>query len=90
VVQYAKDNNLHDEKAFKWWVKHTLKCQDRIIKAMKSSYVKRTNKFGIRVTNTVKEALQIDHDTKTTFWHDAIKKEMTNNRSAFKFLHEDE
>jgi len=39
---------------------------------------------------TVEEALEIDRVTKTTFWYDAIQKEMKNCRSAFKFLDEDE
>jgi len=57
---------------------------------VKSRYSKRTHKFGIRVPTTVKEALTIDKETKTTFWHDAIQKEMKNCRTAFQFLEEDE
>ncbi len=35
---------------------------------------------------TVEEALEIDRQTHTTFWRDAIQKEMKNNRIAFKFI----
>ena len=38
----------------------------------------------------MEEALEMDRITKTTFWHDAIQKEMKNCRSAFKVLDEDE
>ena len=56
-----------------------------MINAIKTRYAKRTHKFGIRVPSTVEEALAIDKATNTTFWHDAIQKEMRNNRIAFKF-----
>jgi hypothetical protein len=48
--------------------------------------VRKNYKFGIQVPSTVKEALQIDKDTSTTFWHDVIQKEMKNNSIAFEFL----
>jgi len=90
LAEYALMNNLQNEPAFKWWVKPTIRRKKRILKATKTRYAKRTHKFGIKVPQTVEEALQIDVDTKTTFWHDTIKKEMINNRAAFKFLEEDE
>jgi hypothetical protein len=34
--------------------------------------------------------LQIDKDTGTTYWADAIEKEMRNNRITFKFLQDNE
>ncbi len=48
--------------------------------------MRKNYKFGIQVPSAVKEALQIDKDTSTTFWHDAIQKEMKNNSIAFEFL----
>jgi hypothetical protein len=86
LAQYVIQNNLQDEPAFHWWVKMTLKKRESFIKATKSRYAKRTYKFGIRVPKTVEEALAIDKATNTTFWYDAIQKEMKNNRLAFKFL----
>ena len=41
------------------------------------------HKFGIRVPKSVPEALQIDEDTGTTYWWDAIKKEMDKVMVAF-------
>jgi hypothetical protein len=38
----------------------------------------------------VEEALEIDRQTNTTYWKDAIHKEMSNNRKAFRFLEEGE
>ena len=35
---------------------------------------------------TVEEALVIDKETNTTFWHEAIKKEMKNVMIATRFL----
>jgi len=52
--------------------------------------LQRTHKFGIYVPRSVQEALKIDQETGTTFWKDAIEKEMSNNKLAFKFLNEDE
>jgi hypothetical protein len=49
-------------------------------------YARRTHKFGIQLPNTVGEALAIDRETNTTFWIDAIQKEMKNVHVAFKFL----
>ena len=52
-------------------------------------YAKRTHKFGIRIPQSIDEALAIDEETKTTFRFDAIQKEMKNNRVAFQFLDDD-
>jgi len=38
----------------------------------------------------IEEAYQIDKETGTTFWHQAILKEMKNNAVAFRFLEENE
>jgi hypothetical protein len=86
LAEYAKHNDLQDEPAFRWWLKHTLRRKKYLLKAVKSRYSKRTHKFGIQVPQTVEEALEIDRATNTTFWFDAIQKEMKNVRVAFKFL----
>jgi hypothetical protein len=86
VAEYAVANSLDEEPAFAWWIRHTLKKRDRLIARVKSRYWKRTHKFGIRVPKSVKEALAIDRETGTTFWYDAICKEMKNVRVAFQIL----
>lgn len=37
----------------------------------------------MRIPKTVKEAFEIDKESKSTYWTDAIEQEMTNNRAAF-------
>jgi hypothetical protein len=61
-----------------------------MIKAVKTRYVKRTHKYGIRLPKTVTEAYQIAQETGTDYWHQAIMKEMKNNAVAFQFLEEGE
>jgi hypothetical protein len=90
LAKYAKKNGLDQETAFKWWVRHAIKKEECIIKAVTSRYSQRMHKFGIYVPHSVQEALKIDRETGTTFWKDAIGKEMSNNKLAFKFLNEDE
>ena len=51
----------------------------------------RTNqKFGIELPETVKRALEIDKETGTTFWRDAIQKEMKIVSVALNILDEGE
>jgi hypothetical protein len=42
LAQYAVTNNLQDELAFCWWVKHTLRKEKCIMAAMNSRYAKCT------------------------------------------------
>ena len=88
VAEYAVANKLVYEAAFNWWVPYTIKKRDRIIKANYTRYVKRTHKFGIKMPKTVERALEIDKETGTTFWRDAIAKEMRTVMPAFKFCGE--
>jgi len=90
VAEYAVSRKLQDHAAFRWWVPDALKRQTRIIKAMKSRYVRRTHKYGIRLPKSTAEAYEIDKETGTDYWHQAIMKEMKNNMVAFRFLDEGE
>ena len=82
MAEFAVQNRISEEPAFAWWVKHVLKKRDRIISKTQRFWVK-THKYGIRVPNTVKEAIEIDKDNGDTLWWDAIMKEMKNVRPAF-------
>ncbi|KAG7369925.1 reverse transcriptase RNA-dependent DNA polymerase [Nitzschia inconspicua] len=84
VAEYAVANRLVEEPAFKWWVPHVLRKRNRIISKVKSKYWKQTHKFGIRLPHSVEEALRIDEETRTTFWRDAINKEMSKAKIAWK------
>ena len=47
---------------------------------------KTTHKFGIHLPKTIKEALEIDKQTGTRFWRDAIATEMKDVDVAFEHL----
>jgi hypothetical protein len=86
VAEYAVHMKLVSEPAFAWWVPFTIKRRDRIIKAVKNRYFRKLQKYGIELPKTVKRALEIDKETGTTFWRDAIKKEMGAVWKAFEIL----
>jgi hypothetical protein len=86
LAEYAVANKVQEEPAFKWWVSHVLRKRNRIIAKIKSRYWSTTHKFGIRLPKSVREALMIDQETGTTFWTDAIKKEMEKVGVAFEFI----
>jgi len=52
----------------------------------KGKHHKKDYKFGIELPRTIKRALEIDKETNTTFWADAIAKEMKHVRPAFNIL----
>ena len=89
VAEYAVANKIVSEPAFNWWVRAILRKRERIIKKVKSRYFKRTHKYGVELPHTVEEALAIDARTGTTFWRDAIEKEMRNVSIAFEFKDDD-
>ena len=91
VAEYAVSFHIEKIPAFCWWVPKVLKKRDRILAAMKSTkYHKRTHKFGIELPKTVAEAIELDRKNNNTLWKDAIAKEMSKVRIAFKVLGEDE
>jgi Reverse transcriptase (RNA-dependent DNA polymerase) len=88
VAEYAVHMKLVSEPAFAWWMPFVIKKRDRLIKAVKKRYFRKHQKFGIELPKTVKRALEIDKETNTTFWADAIKKEMKGVWKAFDILDE--
>ena len=90
VAQYAVMNQISDEPAFAWWVEEVLKIKDRILAKVKTRYWKKIHKFGLELPKTVERALEIDRETETTFWRDAIEKEMKNAVIAFDVKDKDE
>ena len=72
VANYAIDNKIDLEPAFDWWVKEHLKRQKRLIRMSQRRAVRSGYKFGIKLPNTVKEALQFDNENGNTLWYDAI------------------
>ena len=86
VAEYAVANKIADAPAFAWWVPHVMRKRDSTIMKVKSRYWKRTHKFGIRLPHTIEEALEIDKETGTTFWRDALDKELRNMSGAYELL----
>jgi hypothetical protein len=85
LAEYAMANRIQEEPAFKWWVSTVLRKRNRIIAKLKRRYWSTSHKFGVRLPKSVSEALQIDEETGTTFWRDAIRKEMEKVKVAFEF-----
>lgn len=86
LAEYAVANKLVSEPAFQWWVPYTLKKRDRVIKALKKRYFRKMEKFGLELPKTVQRALEIDRETNTTFWKDAIRKEVGTVLPALEVL----
>ena len=83
LAEYAVANRIADMPCFHWWVPHTLRKRNRIISKVKSRYWRTSHKFGVRLPKNVEEAYQIDKETGTTFWTDAINKEMAKVKVAW-------
>jgi hypothetical protein len=84
-AEYAISRHLDKETAFRWWVQKTLRKRDRWVCKVKTRYLKRTHKYGVELPKSLKEAIAIDSRTETTFWRDAIAKELKNVIPAFTF-----
>ena len=83
LVEYAKAHHIDNEPAFYWWVRDVLRKRQRITGKLKSKYWHTTHKFGIRLPKDAREALQIDEDTGTDFWKQAIEKELRQVKVAW-------
>jgi hypothetical protein len=83
VAEYAFTNRLIDEPAFAWWAPHNLKKKTRLVKLSKSRHIRKGYKFGIRVPNSIEEAIALDIENGNTLWQDAIMKEANGVRIAF-------
>ena len=86
VAEYAVARGLSQEPAFAWWVTSVLAKRNRIIVAVNQRYHKRNHKFGIKVPRDWNEAVRFDGENGNTLWQDAVRKEMTNVKIAFKVL----
>ena len=92
VAEYAVAQSLELEPAFNWWVPQVFKKRERIIKLVKrrtaAKYIKKYQKYGIRIPKNVEEAKELDRINGNTLWMDAIAKEMENVKAAFKICDE--
>ena len=90
VAEYAIRACIADDPAFARWVSSTLKRRNKIIKQVHHRLAKKTHKFGIKVPNSVEEALRLDRDNGNNLWKKAIDNELGNVRVAFRLLDEGE
>ncbi len=89
LAEYAVENKIETEPAFKWWITYVLKKRDRIIKKIKSNYWTKTHKYGFEVPKNYQDCLRIDRGNGDNVWQEAVKKEMKTVRPAFE-IHEGE
>ena len=59
--------------------------RNRIIGKVKSRFWKTSHKYGVRLPHSVQEALQIDKETGTDFWWNAIQKELKKAMVALEY-----
>ena len=93
TTEYAVSQSLEHEAAFNWWITFVLKKCDRInslVKQRSARYLKLNEKYGINFPKTVKEAQMLDKENGNTLWSDAIVKEITDFKVAFKIIDDDE
>ncbi len=91
VAEYALAHNLCEEAAFAWWIPFTLRKRDKIVASIQTrmKHRKKDYKFGIELPRTIKRALEIDRETGTTFWADAIANVLEEGAKAppgFKYI----
>ena len=63
VTKYVIAQGIWNKPAFNWWVHHVLKKRERIISMVEwhsAQFLKRNNKFGLRLPKTVNEVAVID------------------------------
>ena len=56
------------EPVFAWWVPYVQKKREIISSKVKSKYWQQTNKYGIRLPRSVKEAYELDEENKNNLW----------------------
>ena len=60
--EYTVAQGINDESDYNWWVVNVLRKRYHTISDVKQSntkYTKRTHKFGIEVTKTIAEAIDL-------------------------------
>ena len=84
LAEYAVANKIDHEPAFNWWVDWMLRKRNRIINKVKPKYWRATHKHGIHLQKNMEEDLSLDAANGNHYWEDAVKKEMSKVRVAYK------
>ena len=85
TAEYAIRAGIDRLPAFVWWTPYVIRKRDRIISKVKSSYWKKTHKFGIQLPKSIEEALELDTRNGDGLWRKATEKEYINILPAFRF-----
>ena len=75
VAVYVLSGGIDNEPTFMWWGTHTMKRKDRIIAAVNNMIRKKTHKYGIRLSNSVKDASNLDKVDGNEYWTEVLAKE---------------
>ena len=91
VAEYSLSQGISHDPYFNWWVTCVIKRQESIISSLNgiaSLVVKKNIKFGIRIPQTVLEALRIDKKNGNHLWRYVISKWINAIMIEFKLLDE--
>ena len=88
VAEFTKARGIADEAVFMWWVPYTLRKRVVILSKVKARIRKTTQKYGIEIPMSIKNAYEINMKNNNDFWRKAIDKEMTNVGVVFQVLDE--
>jgi len=53
------------------------------VRKIKSKYLSRTHKYGVRIPKSMQEAIEIDKESNTTLWWNSVMLEMNNVMPTF-------
>jgi hypothetical protein len=81
-AKFATHRGIANDPVFAWWVPHMMRCCQHMISKVRSEYWMVTHKFCVELPKSVEHAYCINKEMGTTFWHDAIEKEMKRIREA--------
>ena len=89
LAEYARDNGLLEKAIWKWGKRYlafskTHRARITQLYAMKTKRMGPKYKFGQKVPRTLKEAYEIDKETNSNGWAEAIKKEINSLKDDFK------
>ena len=84
LAEYAVANQIADGPEFDFWGTYTPKKRSIIICKVKTKYWRTTHNYGVRLTNNITEAIQINQSNGNIYWKDSLDKEMNKAKIAYK------
>ena len=70
LSSYAVANNFQNDPDLSWWLPFILNKRLSVIEKINSKYWQRTQKYGIRVPNSIQESKEIVETNGNTLWVD--------------------